>query len=498
MSPKTTDVAGVALAVSRIFHHLTFKAPAVVYKTQNITKIKSVFEDSKDQIRQTDQHSIEMLPSKIPSTRIGRFYEYTRLGLGAGAIVGQMKRAVGLSDSTKSPLMTKENMDLLVNKLSKMRGAALKLGQMLSIQDLKDISPEIQVVMKRVQNRANYMPKGQLESVLKSEWGVDWQAKFQSFTFKPIAAASIGQVHQATFLDGTNVAIKIQYPGVADSIDSDLDNLVMLLSLGNFLPKGLYLENTINAARKELRQECDYLREANNMESFKQLIDISGLNHQFHVPKVYKELTTARILVTEFVSGVTIDNAIKLPQPKRNELGERLLNLCLLELFEFRLMQTDPNWSNFLYDSKNDIINLIDFGATRPFAKEFTDPYFKLLKAGAEKNRERAIEYSVQLGFLTGFESQTMLNAHCNSLFTLARPFSVSGIPFDFSQSTKMSEAVRNDIPVMLRERLKPPPEETYSLHRKLSGCFLLCGKLEAKIRCRDIFNVHYQKYKFE
>ncbi|KAJ3000847.1 hypothetical protein HDV02_002310 [Globomyces sp. JEL0801] len=138
MSPKTTDVAGVALAVSRIFHHLTFKAPAVVYKTQNITKIKSVFEDSKDQIRQTDQHSIEMLPSKIPSTRIGRFYEYTTLGLGlgAGAIVGQMKRAVGLSDSTKSPLMTKENMELLVNKLSKMRGAALKLGQMLSIQGL--------------------------------------------------------------------------------------------------------------------------------------------------------------------------------------------------------------------------------------------------------------------------------------------------------------------------------------------------------------------------
>ncbi|KAJ3000848.1 Atypical kinase coq8a, mitochondrial [Globomyces sp. JEL0801] len=80
----------------------------------------------------------------------------------------------------------------------------------------------------------------------------------------------------------------------------------------------------------------------------------------------------------------------------------------------------------------------------------------------------------------------------------VTRPFSVSGIPFDFSQSTKMSEAVRNDIPVMLRERLKPPPEETYSLHRKLSGCFLLCGKLEAKIRCRDIFNVHYQKYKFE
>ncbi|KAJ3369039.1 hypothetical protein HDU91_000150 [Kappamyces sp. JEL0680] len=352
--------------------------------------------------------------------------------------------------------------------------------------------------MKRVQNAADYLPESQLERVLRQTWGADWRTQFQEFTMVPFAAASIGQVHRAVLLDGSRVAVKVQYPGVQKSIDSDLDNLVMLLSMGQLLPKGLYLDNTIRVARQELKVECDYVHEADAMIRFASLLASRGLDQHFYVPRVYKELSRQNVLVTEFVEGVTIDRATVLPQEKRDALGSRLLDLCLSELFVFRYMQTDPNWSNFLYDVDQDKINLIDFGAAREFSKPFTDSYLQLLKAGAEKDRDSAIKYSIDLGFLTGLESEAMLAAHTNSLFTLAQPFNAessdNGV-YNFAKAGALTSTVKSDIPVMLRERLKPPPDETYSLHRKLSGCFLLCTKLESRIDCASQFRAYYKNY---
>lgn len=250
------------------------------------------------------------------------------------------------------------------------------------------------------------MPDEQREGVLVKEWGVNWKDRFLEFDPVPIAAASIGQVHKAILQDGTRVAVKIQYPGVAKSIDSDLDNLVMMLSFGKLLPKGLYLENTIRVARKELQLECDYTREADAMIQFQEYLTESRMNNYFQVPRVFKNHSTKTILVSEFVDGHTIDGAGDYPQSIRDRLGDRLLKLCLYELFEFRFMQTDPNWSNFLYNPEKDMIYLLDFGAAREFSKEFTLDYLQLLKAGADQNRELCISQSIKLGFLTGLESQ--------------------------------------------------------------------------------------------
>jgi aarF domain-containing kinase len=115
------------------------------------------------------------------------------------------------------------------------------------------------------------------------------------------------------------------------------------------------------------------------------------------------------------------------------------------------------------------------------------------LRAGADQDRDSAIKYSIELGFLTGLESSQMLNAHVNSLFLLARPFRNTGRPYDFAQASDLANQVKNDIPVMLRERLTPPPDETYSIHRKLSGCFLLCTKLGSRIDCATPFNQYFK-----
>lgn len=140
-----------------------------------------------------------------------------------------------------------------------MRGAALKLGQMLSLQDESSLPPSLSKALERVKQAADYMPKRQLEAQLVSQLGADWRSKLLEFDSVPIAAASIGQVHRAKLLDGTEVAMKIQYPGVAESIDSDLMNLKRLVQMTNLLPPGLFVDRIIEVASVELKAECAFV-----------------------------------------------------------------------------------------------------------------------------------------------------------------------------------------------------------------------------------------------
>ncbi|CAG8672236.1 6403_t:CDS:2, partial [Ambispora leptoticha] len=131
-------------------------------------------------------------------------------------------------------------------------------------------------------------------------------------------------------------------------------------------------------------------------------------------------------------------------------------------------------------------IELLDFGASRDFGEQFINLYREALKAAVKQDYEGCIYYSEQLGFLTGLETEVMKRAHAESMMTIGEPFARP--LYDFSTQT-VTDRVRNLIPTMLKHRLTPPPDETYSLHRKLSGAFLLCAKMGAKIRCKDIFD---------
>jgi len=390
-------------------------------------------------------------------------------------------------------MLSAGNMDRLVTKLSRMRGAALKLGQMISFQDSKMLPVPIQEVLQRVQDRADYMPVSQRNKVLTSNLGENWRELFTEFEEVPLAAASIGQVHSAVLKStGTRVAVKVQYPGVADSIDSDLSNLAILLTASRLLPKGLFLDKTIANARTELAWECDYIREAECGGRFQELL--ADETDVFVVPKVYPEASGQQVLTMEFLNGVGVTRVQSFSQEQKDWIGTQILRLCLREITEFKFMQTDPNWTNFLYNAKTKKLELLDFGASREYPEEFITKYTHLLEAASRSDRKTVRDLSIDLGYLTGHESKAMLDAHIASVLTLAEPFLASSPEvYDFRDQT-ITDRVKALIPVMIRERLAPPPEETYSLHRKLSGAFLLCARLGSRVRCRELFENSMKK----
>lgn len=437
---------------------------------------------------------------RVPTGRVERLASYTGLaaGLAVGGLAEMTKRAVGYGGANASltdasVLLNPANAERIVKTLCRVRGAALKLGQMLSIADNSLISPELQGIFDRVRQGADFMPFSQTEETLKAQLGPEWRSKVASFDEKPFAAASIGQVHMAELHSGIPVAMKIQYPGVADGIDSDINNLVSILNATGLVPDGLFLDDLVRVARKELAWEVDYIREREASNHFRKLLVNDPV---FYVPEIYEDLSSSRILTSEFLEGVPLDAVSELEcLETRNLIGEAILRLTLTELFEWRCMQTDPNWSNFLFCTETTKIGLIDFGASRYFTTKFVDDYVKIINSAAKGDADGILHWSKEVGFITGYEAKSLLDAHVDAIMILGEAFQVDA-PFDFGNATTLAR-VSNIIPAILTHQLAAPPEEVYSLHRKMAGVFLLCTRLKCNMNIKHLWDEIWSRYQF-
>lgn len=427
----------------------------------------------------------------LPDGRIGRLL---RLGgmtsglVGDMAITGLRQMAHGQRPRLHAMALTPQTAARVTRDLRVMRGAAMKLGQMLSMDPGVVLPPEMTSILAALREEAHHMPPMQLRDVLNDAWGRDWRRRFSRFDVRPFAAASIGQVHRASTLDGQDLAIKVQYPGVADSIDSDIANIATLLRLPGLLPRGLDLAPMLDELRDQLHAEVDYTAEARNLSHFNRLLAGSD---SFRLPELHAGLSTPRVLAMSYLDSQPLDALLGAPQALRDTVAARLIELLLCELFDFGAMQTDPNLANFRYDPASGRIVLLDFGAVTRFAPRQVQGFRRLLRAGLSHDRVAADAALVALGYLAP-QTPAPLRGRILAMFEAAMTPLRSDTPFDFAASdlARRLNAMAMDL-ARDREMIQPPPEGTLFLHRKIAGLYLLAARLGARVALHPLVQRH-------
>lgn len=424
---------------------------------------------------------------KVPSARLSRLASFGQLagGIAGGMLAeGARRLAAGERPQLSDMLLTPGNALRLTEQLSRLRGAAMKLGQMISL-DAGDLLPaELTAILARLRDSAHYMPPSQLNQVLIGEWGKDWRRRFARFEATPIAAASIGQVHRATLPDGRVVAIKVQYPGVAASIDADVDNVATLLRLSTLLPDSLDIAPLLAEAKQQLREEADYLREAEQMRRYGALL--AG-NTAFVVPTPVEELSGERVLVMDFIPGAPIDTLEGADQATRDAVMGALLGLVLRELFEFGFIQTDPNFANYRWQADTGRVVLLDFGAARPVPEATTAAYRRLMHAGLAEDPAALKDALLEVGFVSPVTLERHAPAFDAMIAVLIQHLGRPGL-FEFADRSFVAE-VRRSVETVAADRAAwhIPPAETLFVQRKVSGTALLAVRMAARLPLRDM-----------
>ena len=276
----------------------------------------------------------------------------------------------------KSALISKKNVTATVDTLKNLRGAAMKFGQLLSLDETVILSPDLAAIFAQLQSSGYSMTPSQLKKVLNHNWGDDWLKHFKYFDVRPFAAASIGQVHKATLKSGEVVAIKVQFPGVKQSIDSDLATLKFIMKTSGMLPENFPLEHYLSQCGDLLKRETNYELEAENINLFSGFLNGSKV---IHVPKVYNKLSTDQTLTMSFLEGQELSNIMEFDQSARDEISLHLIELLFNEIFNFKMVQTDPNLANFLLTRGGKSICILDFGACCRVSEDTHRLYKELL-----------------------------------------------------------------------------------------------------------------------
>ncbi len=420
-------------------------------------------------------------PRKVPSGRISRLH---RLGVLTTGIAGRLARdgvrslSRGETPDLQRLLLTPSNAAQLADDLARMRGAAMKLGQLLSMEAGDVLSPELAGRLSRLRAAADPMPPQQLKHVLRDAWGSDWRRAFRSFDTRPIAAASIGQVHQAQLRDGRELAIKVQYPGIARSIHSDVTNLGALLRLSGVLPKDFDLAPYLAAARAQLHEEADYEQEARAITAYAGMLEGS---EAFRLPEVLPDWSTRSVLSMTHLPSRPIETLAEAPQAERDRTMQRLLALFLDELFRFRTVQTDPNFANFRHCPETGKIVLLDFGAVRSFEPRLVEEIRGLLSTGLAGDLPALENRLEKLGLLSPDAPVLFRKAILEMTMMVFAELRRGSL--DFSQ-TDLLARLRSAGHRLAAERMPPPavPIDLLYLQRKAGGMFLLGTRLRARV----------------
>ena len=427
--------------------------------------------------------------ASIPKGRLSRLGKLSSLaGRVAGNILaeGVSELAKGNRPKIKDLLLTPSNAMRVADQLAQMRGAAMKVGQMISM-DAGDMLPaELTDLLARLRSDAKSMPENELISLLESQWGQDWKKQFIKFPLQPIAAASIGQVHKVITQDLKRLAIKIQYPGIKQSINSDVDNVATLIKMTGLLPKNLDIKPLLAEAKKQLHDEANYTLEGQYLDQYSAVIEN---DEAFIMPILDKDFSSDTVLAMSFVDGLPIEQLVNQPQETRDRVMSQLMRLFFKELFDFQLVQTDPNFANYQYDQETQKIVLLDFGATRTYTPQMAEGYRQLMQGASQHNKEKIRQAILDIGLIRLDLPEKVQQSVTDLAYMACEPLYAQS-PYDFAGSDLSSRLQQQGMQLGLEKAYAHTPSaNAIFLHRKLGGLFLLAIKLKAKVDMQSLFS---------
>ena len=346
-----------------------------------------------------------MADDKIPKGRIRRSAKLgSALGVQATRYAGTKAANVARSDERAERQLEARHLETAVkmaSTLGEMKGAAMKLGQLASFVDTEFLPPEYaelyQEELAKLRTSAPSMPWEKVGKVLEEEYrGEPLDELFAEIEQDAFAAASIGQVHRATLHDGRAVAVKIQYPGVAEALESDLRNVGMIMRLARAIAPGLDARAVAEELRLRVMEELDYEYEAQSQRTFAR----AYRGHPFiYVPDVLTRLSRRRVLVTEYVEGLGFEDVKRLPQADRDRFGEIVFRFCFGSIYHLQQFNADPHPGNYILmpDAR---VAFLDFGMTKRLDREQIELEQRAIDAAARRDPEALREALHVLGFI--------------------------------------------------------------------------------------------------
>ncbi len=429
----------------------------------------------------------------------------TKLGVGAGAkIVGHslfniFRGEVQRDEANRE--FYRRQAQILADELGSLKGSVMKAGQMLSLYGQYFLPEEAVTVLSSLQDDTPPVEWKVVRPVLERALGRQRLSELD-IDENALAAASLGQVHRARRRkDGLELCVKIQYPGVADAIESDIRTLSRLLIMTRLTPKGLNITPVFNEVREMLHREVDYGSERRFTETFAQRL--SG-DSRFVVPRVIGDYCSDQVLTTTFEVGMHVrDPAVQaLSQARRDRLGHGFLELFLTEFFNWGMVQSDPHFGNYRLrideSGEADQFVLLDFGATRIFGRGFIDNYSDIVRGALGQDRDLLFRGARAIGLMQAGFPRPVLDAFAEMCELIVEPFNAPDDPRTPARLHNADGAYRwgdSDLPMRasrmaavnaLSVHFRVPPREIVFLHRRLAGVFIMLATLGCQLSERE------------
>ncbi|MEQ1440325.1 AarF/ABC1/UbiB kinase family protein [Fontimonas sp. SYSU GA230001] len=453
-----------------------------------------------------NDHGAKPSISSLKTKPLERSIALTRLGMGAGAkIVAHSVANIfrgGIERDEANREFYRRQAQILADELGKLKGSVMKAGQMLSLYGQYFLPEEAVTVLSSLQDDTPAVDWKVVRPVLERALGRSRMRELD-IDERPMAAASLGQVHRARRRsDGIEVCVKIQYPGVADAIESDIRTLSRLLLVTRLTPKGLDLTPVFNEVREMLHREVDYETERHFTETFAHRLEGDP---RFVVPRVLGDYCSDQVLTTTYEHGLHVrhDDVQGLPQERRNALGLGFLELFLTEFFRWGMVQSDPHFGNYRVrigqGGEPDRIVLLDFGATRIFGHGFIDSYAEIVRGALLRDRDMIFRGAQAIGLMQHDFPRSVLDGFATMCEMIVEPFNAPGDPRTPERLRGPRGAYRwgdSDLPMRagriaatnaLSLYFRVPPREIVFLHRRLAGVFIMLATLRCELATREL-----------